>query len=73
LTYKDDKDLTPFFLGFAEGATALKENSAEALAIVSGIPNASLADVQTVTGIRLLPNIFLIDLWPHHSGEEKFT
>lgn len=55
MTYKDSKDLTPLFLGFAEGATALKDNSANAQIIVSGIPNASLADVQTTTSIRLLP------------------
>jgi hypothetical protein len=43
------------FLGFAEGATALKEQSADCLVIVSGVPNASLADVQTAAKIRLLP------------------
>ncbi|HWI50806.1 MAG TPA: TAXI family TRAP transporter solute-binding subunit [Symbiobacteriaceae bacterium] len=55
LTYKDKKDLEPLFLGFAEGATAFKDKQADALVIVSGIPNSSLADVQTATEIRLLP------------------
>jgi uncharacterized protein len=55
MTYTDRKDIKPLFLGFAEGATALRENSADALVMVAGIPNASLADVQTVTPIRLLP------------------
>ncbi|MBI4963131.1 MAG: TAXI family TRAP transporter solute-binding subunit [Desulfomonile tiedjei] len=55
LTYGEKKDIKPLFLGFAEGATALRENSADALVIVAGIPNAALADVQTVTPIRLLP------------------
>lgn len=55
MTYADRKDIKPLFLGFAEGATALRENTADALVMVAGIPNASLADVQTVTPIRLLP------------------
>lgn len=55
MTYADRKDIKPLFLGFVEGATALRENSADALVIVAGIPNAALADVQTVTPIRLLP------------------
>jgi TRAP transporter TAXI family solute receptor len=55
MTLADRKDIKPLFLGFAEGATALRENSADALVIVAGIPNAALADVQTVTPIRLLP------------------
>lgn len=55
LSYKDKKDLEPLFLGFAEGATAFKDKNADALVIVSGVPNASLADVQTATNIRLLP------------------
>ncbi|HYF92670.1 MAG TPA: TAXI family TRAP transporter solute-binding subunit [Symbiobacteriaceae bacterium] len=55
LSYKDKKDLEPLFLSFAEGATAFKDKQADALVIVSGVPNASLADVQTATNIRLLP------------------
>lgn len=55
IRYTDRKDIKPLYLGFAEGATALRENSADALVIVGGIPNAALADVQTVTPIRLLP------------------
>lgn len=55
LTYGKKKDVTPLFLGFAEGATALRDHSADALVIVAGIPNAALADVQTTTPIRLLP------------------
>jgi TRAP transporter TAXI family solute receptor len=55
MSYTDKKDVKPLFLGFAEGATALRENQADALIMVAGIPNASLADVQTVTPIRLLP------------------
>jgi TRAP transporter TAXI family solute receptor len=55
MTYKDKKDLEPLFLGFTEGATAFKDKQADALVIVSGVPNASLADVQTATNIRLLP------------------
>lgn len=55
ITYRDKKDVTPLFLGFAEGATALRDHSADALVIVAGIPNAALADVQTATPIRLLP------------------
>jgi len=55
MTYKDNKDLTPLFLSFAEGATAFKDKQADALVIVSGVPNSSLADVQTATNIRLLP------------------
>ncbi len=55
INYKERKDITPLFLGFAEGATALRDNSAEALVIVAGIPSAVRADVQTTTTIRLLP------------------
>lgn len=55
LDYKDKKDVEPLYQGFAEGATALKDKQADCLVIVSGIPNASLADVQTATNIRLLP------------------
>lgn len=56
LSYQNGKkDLEPLFLGFAEGATALKDKNAEALVIVSGVPTSSLADVQTATNIRLLP------------------
>lgn len=55
LSYKERKDIAALFLGFAEGATALRDKSAEALVIVAGIPNAALADVQTSTTIRLLP------------------
>jgi uncharacterized protein len=55
ISYKERKDITPLFLGFAEGATALRENSADALVIVAGIPSAVLADVQTTATIRLLP------------------
>jgi uncharacterized protein len=54
IDYKERKDITPLFLGFAEGATALRDNSADALVIVAGIPSAVLADVQTTTTIRLL-------------------
>ncbi len=31
MTYAGSKDIKPLFLGFAEGATALRENSADAL------------------------------------------
>ncbi|HYF78044.1 MAG TPA: TAXI family TRAP transporter solute-binding subunit [Symbiobacteriaceae bacterium] len=56
LSYQNGKkDLEPQFLGFAEGATALKDKQAEALVIVSGVPTSSLADVTTATNIRLLP------------------
>lgn len=55
LDYKDRTDLEPLYLSFAEGAAAMKEKQADALIIVSGVPNASLADLQTVTDIRLLP------------------
>jgi uncharacterized protein len=55
MTYKDNKDLTALYQGFAEGATALKDKQADVLVMVTGIPNASLADVQTATNIRLLP------------------
>lgn len=55
LQYKDQKDISPLFLGFVEGATAMKDGNAEGLAIVSGIPNAALVDVQTTKNIRLLP------------------
>ncbi|MEW6351388.1 MAG: TAXI family TRAP transporter solute-binding subunit [Thermodesulfobacteriota bacterium] len=55
LTYVQKKDVTPLFLGFVEGATALRDHSADVLVIVAGIPNAALADVQTTTSIRLLP------------------
>jgi hypothetical protein len=54
ITYGERKDVKPLFLGFAEGATALRDRSADALVIVAGIPNAALADVQTTTPIRLL-------------------
>jgi uncharacterized protein len=54
LSYKDKKDMEALFLGFAEGATALKDKQADALVIVSGVPNSSLADVQTATDIRLV-------------------
>jgi len=55
IRYKDSNDVSPLYLGFSEGATVLKDNSADALIIVSGVPNAALADVQTTTRIRLLP------------------
>lgn len=55
MNYNAKKDVTPLFLGFAEGATALRDKLAEALMIVAGIPNAALADVQTAATIRLLP------------------
>ncbi|HYG59319.1 MAG TPA: TAXI family TRAP transporter solute-binding subunit, partial [Symbiobacteriaceae bacterium] len=55
MSYKDKKDVEPLFLSFAEGATAFKDKQADALVIVSGVPNSSLADVQTATDIRLLP------------------
>jgi len=70
MDYKNSKDVTPLFLGFAEGATVLKDNSADALIIVSGIPNAALADVQTTTRIRLLPIDLdrLKNLYPFYVG-----
>lgn len=55
ITYREKKEVAPLFLGFAEGATALRDHSADALVIVAGIPNAAMADVQTTTPIRLLP------------------
>jgi len=55
IRYGEKKGISPLFLGFAEGATALRDRSADGLIIVAGIPNAALADVQTVTPIRLLP------------------
>lgn len=55
MTYGEKTGVSPLFLGFSEGATALRDRSADALIIVAGIPNAALADVQTVTPIRLLP------------------
>jgi uncharacterized protein len=65
-------DLKPLFLGFSEGATALRENSADALIMVSGIPNAALADVQTVTPIRVLP-IDVNKLRKEHGFYVKFV
>jgi uncharacterized protein len=55
LSYAGGNGIRPLFLGFAEGATALRENAADALVVVAGIPNAALADVQTVTDLRVLP------------------
>ncbi|BDG61624.1 TAXI family TRAP transporter solute-binding subunit [Caldinitratiruptor microaerophilus] len=55
LDYKDRKDLEPLYLSFAEGAAAMKDKQADALVIVSGVPTASLADLETATNIRLLP------------------
>ncbi|MGE5673548.1 MAG: TAXI family TRAP transporter solute-binding subunit [Mycobacterium leprae] len=49
------KDIQPLYISFAEGATAFKDKQAEVLVMVSGVPNASLADVVTVTPVRLLP------------------
>jgi TRAP transporter TAXI family solute receptor len=65
-------DLKPLFLGFSEGATALRENSTDALIMVSGIPNAALADVQTVTAIRVLP-IDVKKLRKEHGFYVKFV
>jgi TRAP transporter TAXI family solute receptor len=53
--YSEKKDMKPLFLGFTEGAAALRDRSADALVIVAGVPNAALADVQTAARIRLLP------------------
>jgi uncharacterized protein len=72
LNYADKKDIKPLFLGFAEGATALRENSADALVIVAGIPSAALADVQTATPIRLL-SIDLNKLEKYHGFYVKFV
>lgn len=56
LKYTDGaKDIEPQFLGFAEGATALKDKTVDALVIVSGVPTSSLADVTTATPVRLIP------------------
>lgn len=55
LSYKDKKDLEPLFIPFAEGATAFKDKNADALVLVTAVPAAALADVQTATAIRLLP------------------
>lgn len=55
LTYKDNKDLTALYIPFTEGATAFKEKQVDALVQVTGVPAAALADVQTVTSIRMLP------------------
>jgi hypothetical protein len=55
MTYGEKNGVKPLFLGFAEGATALRDHSADGLIIVAGIPSAALADVQTATPIRLLP------------------
>ncbi|MFZ5824314.1 MAG: TAXI family TRAP transporter solute-binding subunit [Bacillota bacterium] len=50
-----DKDITKLPLSFAEGATQFKDKQADALVMVTGVPAASLADVQTVTNVRLVP------------------
>ena len=50
-----DKDITKLPLSFAEGATQFKDRQADALVMVTGVPAASLADVQTVTNVRLVP------------------
>jgi TRAP transporter TAXI family solute receptor len=55
IRYNEKNGIVPLFLGFAEGAAALRDGSADGLIMVAGIPTASLADVQTVTPIRLLP------------------
>ncbi|MGC9029623.1 MAG: TAXI family TRAP transporter solute-binding subunit [Desulfomonilaceae bacterium] len=55
IRYNEKNGIVPLFLGFAEGAAALRDGSADGLIIVAGIPTASLADVQTVKPIRLLP------------------
>lgn len=52
LTYKD---MTALYVPFTEGATAFKEKNADAMVLVTGVPAAALADVQTATNIRLLP------------------
>lgn len=72
ITYTGKSDIKPLFLGFAEGATALRENAADALILVAGIPNAALADVQTVTPIRLLP-IDITRLRKEHAFFVKFA
>jgi uncharacterized protein len=55
LSYTDKKDLEPLFISFAEGATAFKDHQADALVLVTAVPAAALADVQTATPVRLLP------------------
>lgn len=50
-----DKDITKLPLSFAEGATQFKDRQADALVMVTGVPAASLADVQTATAVRLVP------------------
>lgn len=50
-----DKEITKLPLSFAEGATQFKDRQADALVMVTGVPAASLADVQTVTAVRLVP------------------
>jgi TRAP transporter TAXI family solute receptor len=72
ITYRERKDITPLFLGFAEGATALRDNSVDALVIVAGIPSAVLADVQTTTTIRLL-SVDVNKLKANHPFYVKFT
>lgn len=72
LSYKDKKDMEPLFLGFAEGATLFKDKQADALVIVSGVPTASLADVQTATNIRLLP-VDLAKVKKDYAFYTKFT
>ncbi len=50
-----EKDITRLPLSFAEGATQFKDKQADALVMVTGVPAAALADVQTVTDVRLVP------------------
>lgn len=50
-----DKDITKLPLSFAEGAAQFKDKQADVLVMVTGVPAASLADVQTVTDVRLVP------------------
>ncbi|MFZ5816095.1 MAG: TAXI family TRAP transporter solute-binding subunit [Bacillota bacterium] len=50
-----DKDIQKLPLSFAEGATQFKDRQADALVMVTGVPAASLADVQTATAVRLVP------------------
>jgi TRAP transporter TAXI family solute receptor len=55
LSYKENKDMNALYISFAEGATAFKDKNADALVMVTAVPAASLADIQTATKVRLLP------------------
>lgn len=65
-------DITPQFMGDADGAAALKDGKVDALVVTNPLNSATLTELTTSTAVRILP-IDNEDFYAAYPAYEKYT